>query len=327
MGYFNNPRTKAELDDQCRKLLFKYDYRSGKNSSITDEILKEYKALEMQIKRANGYRTPVEKAASAVKNAAGSYVQAKQMELQKEQQRIDRLKNHHYTKEETQALILECKKMIAGMLKNSAMERTVFFDTFDEIVRDNDDEYVTRYFNNHTSFFASVNAIQTYDETREKLEYALKSAARDVKTQETYMLKSEKLFGAFIKKKYFEYQELYYDPIEIAKKVSSYQKGLKSERLSNTLFGIMVGQIFGLPILFIFSESGTALGQFVGVSGDIIVTALITIVVRKCLYSFNKKNFDGLGERKRKSRMSEKKKYKSDLRKRRLGYLIFSLFR
>lgn len=327
MGYFNNPRTKPELDDQCRKLLLKYDYRSGKNSSITDEILKEYKALEWQIKRANGYRTPVEKAASAVKGAAGSYIQAKQIEQQKEQQRVDRLRNHHYTKEETQALILECKKMIADMLKKSAMESSMLFDVFDNIARNYDDEYVARYFNNHSGMFAAAYEVRAYDETREKLEYALKSAARDKKTQETYMLKSERLFGSFIKKKYFEYQELYGDAIEIAKKTSAHRKAVKSNKFSDTMLGIQVGLIFGIPVYYIVSEASTGGGEFMGLLCGIIATAIIALPVRRWLGSFSRKRFDGLGERKRKSRMSEKKKYMSDVRKNRLVYFIFSFFR
>lgn len=61
MSYFNNPRTEEELKDQYRKLLSKYDYHNPQNVKIMSDMRKEYEETLMKIKRANGYRTPLEK--------------------------------------------------------------------------------------------------------------------------------------------------------------------------------------------------------------------------------------------------------------------------
>lgn len=315
MGYFNNPRTNEELDEQCKRLLLKYDYRSGKNRTVTDAILKEYKEAQMKIARANGYRTIGEKAVSAISQAR----QEIRAEQQKEQQRVDRLKNHHYTKEETQSLILECKKLIADILKADAQKGRI--GGLEGIVSHKDDEYVTRWFNTHTNIMASESQRQAYDRAREKLEYALKGAARNKKTQETYMLQSEKLFGAFIKKKFREYQNIYGDPILIAQVDSVRQQEAKNNKWCATSLSIIPGMFIVTITMLIMSESGSAAGMLIGLLFSTAIGIIIAIPLRKLILSLFRKSYNGLGERKRRSRVTEKNQYE----KTRLTNSIFGL--
>lgn len=331
MGYFNSPHTQEELDGQCRQLLLKHGYRSGKNSPVTEAILKEYNELQMQIARANGYRTVGEKAASAVKEAvkeiSGSYSQAKQeiqKERQKEQQRIDRLKNHRYTREETQSLILECKRLIADILKADARSGGIL-----ENVIYKDDEYVTRWFNTNTDMMASEPQRQAYDKAREKLEYALKSAAGNKRTQETYMLQSERLFGAFIKKKFREYQDIYGDPVRIAQADSARQKQMKSDKKGYAFLSVMIGMIvavLAVSALVLIHESDKAAGTPPYLLYGAVITFAVAVPVRKWMLSLSRKTFNGIGERKRLSRISERNEFRRKQRETSFVRLILRLF-
>ena len=55
MKYFNNPKTKAELTEQYRELLIKYNYKSSKSKATINEITNEYNQLAKEIdKKING---------------------------------------------------------------------------------------------------------------------------------------------------------------------------------------------------------------------------------------------------------------------------------
>ena len=46
MRYFNYPETLNDLESQFNDLLNQYEYRSGKNASIIEEIRTEYKQIK-----------------------------------------------------------------------------------------------------------------------------------------------------------------------------------------------------------------------------------------------------------------------------------------
>lgn len=308
MGYFNNPRTEEELDNQCRILLKKYNYRSGQSNATVEKILQEYKTLKMQIKRANGYKTPSEQVVSTVKDVA-NYARE---ERQREQSRVDTLRSHKYTQIELQQLVTECKKYIDVMLKGTVQENSTGYNLLQDSILKHDPEYVLRWFNKNTGLFTrDRDLMKRYDTAREKLEYAFKSMASNKRTQETYIIQMEKSLGNYVVTKFKEYEEMYGDPIQIAKKEQKLLKANRWERRSHKGIGATLGFIVGV-VIFVIGCGAGVIGAVIGAIIGILFTIWFSNWYADKMMSLNKKRLDGIGKRKQLSRMSEKEDFNKD---------------
>lgn len=389
MRYFNYPETLNDLESQFNDLLNQYEYRSGKNASIIEEIRTEYKQIKRQMKqkieaaerlarnthaveKPAGSAHAVEKSAGsvhvaeksagsvhAVGKSAGSIFETEnsgrgvenyntdlkrqeynsgQMTQKKSdedsqqagwyterqdhyngstQQRINSfhaaqqksggmnvmpqgggqnevlhrssintMQQNNFAgqllhnaqlrqpvqrmigKEEEQELLVQCKENITNILKEAAGNRSS--DTYkmlEDAVFTQDDEAVTRWFNMHTTNLASHAKVRAYDDVRRKLENEFKYAAQENHLEEAYMLKMEKLFGAYIKKKFIEYEILYKD-YDDANQQEAEQNVNKRLKKRGYILGIMMGAL-------IF-----AIGCFFGVIGMVIgfICAVIAAV-------------------------------------------------
>ena len=322
MGYFNNPKTEEELDNQCRALLKKYNYRSGQSNPTIERILQEYKTLKMEIKRANGYRTPREEIVSFAKEVSNDSKQKRA----NEQARVSALQNHKYSKAEMEQLIFECKKCLDIMLKETVQEEKFSYIGLQNVVSESDPEYVLRWFNRRTDIFTNnKEVLKRYDIAREKLEYAFKSMATNKRTQETYMLQMEKSLGNYIITRFKEYEDMYLDPIKVAEREQKVNKKKNDGKRITT----MCGWGYGFTIGFIF----VAFGSMLGITGTIIglVVGIIVMIIFakgyiKMVNSLNKKRLGGMGKRKQLSRMSEKNEFKAEQKKVRVVKLIGKIF-
>ena len=327
MRYFNNPKTEEELKDQYRRLLIKYDYRSEKNAKIIEEIRKEYNAIQMQIKRANGYRTMTEKVVDGVKDIHASYVEANQAE----EQRIRRLKNHVYTKQEIQKLIDETKQCATKIIYDIVKRQLLPYVSLRKVVTSCDPEQICRWFNTNAVKAVNNSLRMPYDEVREKLEYALKSQSNDKKSQETFMVQMEKMLGNHISLIFNKYESELIDPIVVTElNMQKYEQNKNNKKYDNfwkILFvvGWLISCIY--IILEVLTNKYIDLVEgliFIVVSGILEYTIyfLMVKVPRKVEKALNKKTFAGIGNRKHNSRVSEKRKYQSDVTKNSLIRII-----
>ncbi len=317
MSYFDNPKTEEELKNQYRRLLIKYDYRSEKNIKIIEEIRREYNSLQMQIKRANGYRTPTEKIHDEVK----AFTKEVREVHQAEEQRISQLKNHTYTKAEIQSLIEKTKACVDKIVYSIVKKQLVPYVSLHKVVSRCDSEQICRWFNTHAVNTVPVNLHTEYDEVREKLEYALKSRSDDKKSQEEFMVQMEKMIGNHIALVFRKYEDELIDPIVIAEQdMQEYEEKRSSQRGYDFAKIVYIGLWIVLVIYALF-EGLT--NKHVSMSISLILIAVSTVVVylmyflmikipRKLNKAFEKKTYAGIGNRKHNSRMSEKKQYQSD---------------
>ena len=322
MSYFNNPKTEEELDNQCRILLRKYNYRSGQSNPTIENILQEYKSLKMQIKRANGYRTPTEELISFAKEVSNDSKQKREAE----QARVRALQNHKYSKTETEQLIMECKKCIDVMIKTAVQEGKTGYHAIEKNVLLFDPEYITRWFNRNTNTITKDTfLIKRYDSSREKLEYALKSSAQNKRTEETYMIQMEKSLGNYIKNKFIEYQDIYADPIKIAQTEQFVRQNAKARSKWHFATGLEIGIFPAIPIFLIGCSMGT-IGTLIGVVVGIIVMVSVAKWYKNKMMALSKKRLGGMGKRKQLSRMSEKEAFKRDKNNATIGRIIGKFF-
>ncbi|MSS62795.1 hypothetical protein [Velocimicrobium porci] len=331
MSYFNNPQTEEELKNQYRRLLIKYDYRSDKNIKIIEEIRREYNLLQMQIKRANGYRTPTEKIYDEVKAFTKEVGEAHRAE----EQRINQLKNHTYTKAEIQSLIEKTKSCVDKIVYSIVKKQLVPYVSLHNVVARCDSEQICRWFNTHAVSAVPVNLHTEYDEVREKLEYALKSRSNDKKSQEAFMVQMEKMIGNHIALVFRKYEDELIDPIVIAEQdMRKYEEKRSSQKGYDFARIVFVG-LWIVIVLYALFEGLT--NKHVSMSTSLILIAISTVGVylmyflmikipRKVNQAFEKKTYAGIGNRKHNSRMSEKKQYQSDRAKNSLIQFITRFF-
>ena len=393
MRYFNYPETLNDLESQFNDLLNQYEYRSGKNASIIEEIRTEYKQIKRQmkqkieaaerlarnthaVKKPAGSAHAVEKSAGsvhAVEKSAGSIFEtensgrgvenyntdlkrqeynsgqmtqkksdedsqqagwyaehqdhyngstqqrinsfhaaqqksvnslhavqqksggmnvmpqgASQNEVLRRSSGINTMQQNNFAgqllhnaqlrqpvqrmigKEEEQELLAQCKENITNILKEAAGNRSS--DTYkmlEDAVFTQDDESVTRWFNMHTSNLASHAKVRAYDDVRRKLENEFKYAAQENQLEEAYMLKMEKLFGAYIKKKFIEYEILYkdYDDSNHQEAEQNVNKRLKKR---GYILGIMMGALI-FAIGCFFGLIGTVIGFICAVAAAVFI--------------------------------------------------------
>lgn len=317
MSYFNNPKTEEELKNQYRRLLIKYDYRSEKNVKVIEEIRREYNLLQMQIKRANGYRTPTEKIYDEVKAFTKEVGEAHRAE----EQRINQLKNHAYTKAEIQSLIEKTKSCVDKIVYSIVKKQLVPYVSLHKVVARCDSEQICRWFNTHAVSAVPVNLHTEYDEVREKLEYALKSRSNDKKSQEAFMVQMEKMIGNHIALVFRKYEDELIDPIVIAEQDMQKYEEKRSDAKFDGFAKFLLWGMWGIGIVYAVYEGLT--NKYIDMTESLIMIIafgallyliyfLIIKMPRKINKSFEKKTYAGIGNRKHNSRMSEKKQYQTD---------------
>ena len=331
MSYFNNPKTEEELKNQYRRLLIKYDYRSEKNVKVIEEIRKEYNAIQMQIKRANGYRTPTEKIRDEVKSFATEVGEA----YRNEERRINQLKNHTYTKAEIQSLIEKTKYYVDKIVYSIVEKQLVPYVSLHNVVFRCDSEQICRWFNTHAIKAVPSNLSTEYDEVREKLEYALKSKSNDKKSQEAYMIQMEKMIGNHIASVFKKYEDELIDPIVIAEQDMQKYEDKKSNQKFNAFTKFVFIGFWAISVIYALYEGLANKYIPMGTSFFIIVVSTVGIylmylllikIPQKINKSFERKTYAGIGNRKHNSRMSEKRKYQSDRGRNSIIQFIFRFF-
>lgn len=269
MAYFTNPRTEEDLKEQYRKLLIRYDYRNPKNEKLITEIRKEYDEKLMQIKRANGYRTPMEKISSAIKNEVN---ELKEM-TNAENERVNRLRNHQYTKEEyTQSynnVKLCLRQVVEALVKQDLFTHAI-------IVKLNilDNVGLYRWFNaQRTSMILDGELKRKYDSSREVLEYAIQSISRQTKVDyEKSLTSMEDTMGQYFRDYYKACCDKYLDPIAVSEYELDSQNSVRSSRKNLKVNGYLMSFIFtALLLTFLLFP---LLGRLNGMISTIILFAV-----------------------------------------------------
>lgn len=305
MSYFSNISSEEELKKQYRRLLLQYDYRSGKNQAVIEEISKEYKKITFQLK------------GQAVKETAKAfsdgYKTARNEAYQKEaveQNRINQLKNRSYTNQEIQLMLNELHKYVDTILKEVVSESKSPYRSLANTASRLDEIHLCRWFHSHLDIMTSQTIMGKYDTTREKLEYALKGRANK-NSEEAVISAYEKSLGQYLHKKLMEYEDIYIDPLDIVER----EQGAKKENRFDNLFIKLQMGMLGVTIAIIGIAIGAISGQ--GNPINILVGGLIGALIGRFIYKksvstvigLNKKSLYTSGMYRKKSRVTEKKDY------------------
>ncbi|MBO5057379.1 MAG: hypothetical protein J6C64_13640 [Lachnospiraceae bacterium] len=315
MAYFNNPRTEEELKDQFRKLLAKYDYRDPKNEKLISAIRKEYDEKLLEIKRANGYQTTFEKVSNTIEKKLDEVKKANEAE----KARIERLKNHRYTKEEYVKLYNNVKLNLSNLIQALVIENKC---TKNIINRLNELDNVGFYqWFNAQRFFIAVSddeLMEKYNSSREILEYAIQSISKQTKTKYEKNLEiMEEAMGKYFREYYQACCDKYLDPIEIAEYEVQAQKDMK---LANLLAGsscytlpwIFISLIVMFIFSFIFGNLADRYSTFFVIC-TMGISALLSIPVGNKLRKKSKRfSYATMGAKKQRARVTQRQKYEKE---------------
>lgn len=184
----------------------------------------------------------------------------------------NKLKNVQVPKPEEDAryLLSTCKENITEIIREVTRDRTSdSYNMLEDAVFTYDDEVVTSWFNMHIDSMVSRTKAHSYQEVRMKLEKEFKDAAQDRQTEAAYLLKIDKMIGAFIKKKFMEFEILYKDYEQEAEQQNDDTDADRQLKRRGYILGIVMG-------VLIF-----AIGCFFGLIGTIIgfICAVIAAIV------------------------------------------------
>lgn len=224
MSYFNNPLTEEELKEQYRELLKNIDYHNPQNSKLIEDMHKEYKECNMRIKRANGYRTPLEKVADCARNYARKEKEkSESIKIAKatEKERIEKLKNHVYTKEELVDNFNQVKyyfELIIMELSKNDNSRFTILNAINRLDNAKCYQWLNASARTKMDFIHFDLELQNkFDSAREVLEYAILSISEQTKTSNNEnLLKMEDSLGKYFKECYRECCDKYVDPVKMA---------------------------------------------------------------------------------------------------------------
>lgn len=222
MSYFNNPLTEEELKEQYRELLKTIDYHNPQNAKLIKDMRKEYEENLMKIKRANGYRTPLEKVADYARSYAKKekeYSESVKAAKVAEKERIERLKNHIYTEEELIENFNKVKYYL-GLIIDEISKKDIYRMEIINGINRLDNASFYQWFNARDAFFPEIELRNKYDSFRELLEYAILSISEQTKISDSKIFfKIEDTLGEYFKEYYKECCDKYVDPIELAEDV------------------------------------------------------------------------------------------------------------
>lgn len=321
MSYFNNPRTEEELKDQYRKLLSKYDYHNPQNVKIMSDMRKEYEETLMKIKRANGYRTPLEKVTDSAKSYVKSEINEYKAIKAAEKERINRLRNHKYTKEEYVKSYNSVKHYLEQMI-----EDIIKCNAFTVIITQNinilDNIGFYQWFNTQ-EYFGSPELRAKYISAREVLEYAILSISEQTKTDnDKNLLKMEESLGKYFKEYYRKCCDKYLDPIEVAQHEMISQKYVKDGIIETKVICFAVSMFLVLGIFaLLFSGTTSPLLITTSIMISILLAFPIGNVISKKIIKFKMRTtYSTFGAKEQKARVTQKKQYEN-------GWAAFSVFR
>ncbi len=176
--------------------------------------------------------------------------------------------------EDARSLLSICKDDITDIIKEVSRDRTSeSYNMLEDVVFSRDDEAVTRWFNTHIDHLASRAKVYRYNEARTKLEKEFRDAAQDRQTEAAYILKIEKMIGAFIKKKFMEYEILYKDYDQDAEQTDG-QEEEHAEDKKLKMRGYILGTVMGALIFAIgcfFGLIGMIIGGICGIAAALII--------------------------------------------------------
>lgn len=287
--FFNNPKTEEELKEQFRKLLVKYDYHNPSNVKLISDMRNEYEKELLRIKRANGYRTPFEKFTSFVKNEINDV-----KELQRiEQERIARLRNHKYTKDEY-IKAYQTTQMYLGKVIEDLAKTGLYAPLIIGKANLLDDKTFFQWFNaQRISMITDPKLEENYNRAREVLEYAIQyiSKLNRVSFEKNMVLIEAKL-GEFFKNYYRECCDKYRDPIEIAEyENTSHTNIVADEKWLKFSTFVMSMVIMMLPSSLISFTFYTVLPNRVSTILMLFISMLLAVPLAKVLYRlFSKLN-------------------------------------
>lgn len=196
MKYFNNPKTKAELTEQYRELLIKYNYKSSKSKATINEITNEYNQLAKEIdKKING-----PSAFDIIKDGIKLYYNKKDMREKARKARADYLNNKKYTKNDIDILLDREKMYIKDSLNKIVKKQGSEYLTLSENILANVES------NMIYDLFCDVDrTIHTQEErvefirTKEELEYCIFNISRrNEKNAEKTLENIESNLGKYI---------------------------------------------------------------------------------------------------------------------------------
>lgn len=313
MSYFNSPHTEEELKDQYRELLSKHDYRDPENLKLMNDIRKEYDETLMKIKRANGYRTPFEKITESAKNYVNREIDEYKSIKAAEKERINKLSNHRYTKEECienyNNVMYYLKQVIESNVKNSG-SNLIIISRINSL--DNIGFYQWFNANNYTNI-GNLELKNQYDSTREVLEYSIRSISEQTKTNyEKNLLKMEDSLGKFFKEYYRECCDKYVDPIKVAEDERISQQNSKDNaKLAK------YGSIYVIFILLFLLCSVLSPGSNLPIVIELFLLLCLAYpigsAIGKGITKFTKRTtYSTLGAKEQKARVTQKKKYENE---------------
>lgn len=236
MNYFKDVDTEDELIEQYRRLLIKYDYKSGRNQKIIEEIEKEYK-LVLKRMPIEGKNVP-----EFVKTISRSMNAAEQKQ-QAEADRKKALATRSYTKKDLSDYINEKKMFIRRSLIEIIKDGVTYQWMKSNILHNMTDFAI---FEGYLSNLKNINDRsweKGFHDIDEKIEYAVfYLTGRNEKNTETVLRKLDSQMGAYIRSIFPQLEDEYADPILVRQSIKNYHPNI--EKMGTEILPKLFGAIF-----------------------------------------------------------------------------------
>ncbi len=206
MIHFTDADTEDEINEQYRRLLIKYDYKSGRNQKIIDEITEEYQVALSRVPIDGRNYSPFMRSLAKFEEKVTDGYRAMKQNAENEAAKKEALKNKKFTERELSELISERKKFIyeTMMDKNAyqGVKRSVLYKESDFKV-----------------FMAYMGTLNKQDSAElhyldERTEYAVfYLTGKNEKKAEAVLQKLDAQMGAYIRSIFPQVERRYQDPI------------------------------------------------------------------------------------------------------------------
>lgn len=234
MSYFIYTNTEEELKNQYRKLLIKYDYKSGKNQSIIDSITKEYEAMLKKVRYDNGYRTLGQKVVESI----NKYVKQVADDEEQEQARISALENRKYTVQDLSNMLVEMKRAINNAMYTIVKPQGDTYEMMKGVISGTKggEQVYLHFMKIHVGCLSEEERLK-FHKQREEIEYCVFSLCnKDEKKWDEYLHKVNEQLGLYMKKAFLQYEDKFGDPIIAVQAERKFKRDLDWERKKNALF-------------------------------------------------------------------------------------------
>lgn len=258
MGYFTYTRSEEELKNQYRQLLIKYDYRSGKNKKIINQITKEYEDMLEKIKYDNGERNIGQRVKEGIEGYFGKIVD----EQEQEKARRSALENRVYSKQDLTVIVNKQKKylnelvfeIVSGQTNGYVkLKRSVARASNGKSIYDEFGEPLGVLFTHEVDRGTDYKLTTRLDAIKEELECCVFSlTGKNEKNAEQILQKIDEQLGQYIKTIFLQYEDEIVDPIKelkALKKVEEDKRADKATPFVNTFFKLLA---YGPGLFVIF---------------------------------------------------------------------------